>query len=191
MTIIWCMVPKISSTTDGIFRYFGLFFALLLPSPLTLRILKIKILKKWKKLLEILSFYMSTTNQNHMIYDSWDMERDRQNFFSFWTTFCPFTPPPINNPKNHNFEKMKKNPRDIIILHKCTITIIWQSYDIWFLSINCKTYFFVILGHFLLFYPPNSPKNENIKTWKLILDISSFYTNVPKIMIIGYTVSEI
>ena len=35
------------------------------------------------------------------------MERDRQNFFSFWTIFCPFTPPPfpLKNPKNQNFEK--------------------------------------------------------------------------------------
>ena len=66
--------------------------------------------------------------------------------------------------------------------------MIYGSWDI-----NCKTYFFVILGHFLLFYPPppNSPKNENIKKSKIILDIWSFYTNVPKIMIIAYTVSEI
>ena len=33
--------------------------------------------------------------------------------------FLPFYP--INNPKNKNFEKMKKTPGDIIILHKCTI----------------------------------------------------------------------
>ena len=49
------------------------------------------------------------------------MEHDRQNFFSFWTIFCPFTPPPPNNPENQNFEKMKKNDVNIIILHKCTI----------------------------------------------------------------------
>ena len=39
------------------------------------------------------------------------MEHDRQNFFSFWTIFYPFTPPPslhLNNPKNQNFEKMEK-----------------------------------------------------------------------------------
>ena len=35
------------------------------------------------------------------------------------TFFLPFYPP--NNPKNQNFEKMKKMPGDIIILHKCTI----------------------------------------------------------------------
>ena len=45
MTIIWCMVPEISSTTNRISSHFGLFFALL---PL-LTIQKIKILKKWKK----------------------------------------------------------------------------------------------------------------------------------------------
>ena len=31
MTIIWCMVPQISSTADKIFCYFGLFFAFLSP----------------------------------------------------------------------------------------------------------------------------------------------------------------
>ena len=31
---------------------------------------------------------------------------------------------PPNSPKNQNFEKMKKTPGDIIILHKCT-----KNYD--------------------------------------------------------------
>ena len=40
--------------------------------------------------------------------------------------FCHFGPffallPVYNNPKNQNFEKMKKRPGDIIILHMCTI----------------------------------------------------------------------
>ena len=46
------------------------------------------------------------------------MERDGQNFFSFWTIFLPVYPP--NTPKNKNFEKNEKTPGDIIILHKCT-----------------------------------------------------------------------
>ena len=29
-----------------------------------------------------------------------------------------------NNPKNQNFEKMKKTPEDVIILHQCT-----KNYD--------------------------------------------------------------
>ena len=30
-------------------------------------------------------------NDNHMMYGSWDTERNGQNL-SFWTIFCPFTP---------------------------------------------------------------------------------------------------
>ena len=50
---------------------------------------------------------MCTLNENHMMYGSSDMARDRQDFFSFWTIFCSFAPPPPppNNPANQNFEK--------------------------------------------------------------------------------------
>ena len=102
------------------------------------------------------------------------MEHNRQNFLSFWTIFCPFTPrptphPPFNNPKNQNFEKMKKTPGDIIILHKCPINddhmIVchkWRSYVSW--DINCNRQIFCHLGPFFaLLPPPNSSKNENIK----------------------------
>ena len=47
---------------------------------------------------------------------------NRQKFFSFWTIFLPFYPPhPLKDPENQNFEKMKKIPGDINILHKHTI----------------------------------------------------------------------
>ena len=46
---------------------------------------------------------------------------------------------------------------------------------------------FFILSYFLPFHPINSQENENIKKLKM----HPFYTNVPKIMIIGYTVPEI
>ena len=36
-------------------------------------------------------------------------------FFAILGHFLPFDPP--NNPKNHNFEKMKNKPGDFIILH--------------------------------------------------------------------------
>ena len=76
--------------------------------------------EKMKKNIEdIINLHMCTINDNHMMYGSWEMECDRQTFLSFWTFFCIFTPP--NNPKNQNFEKMKKTPWDIIILHRCTV----------------------------------------------------------------------
>ena len=45
------------------------------------------------------------------------MKHDTQ-LFVILGHFLPFYP--TNNPKNQNFEKMKKIPGDIIILHKCT-----------------------------------------------------------------------
>ena len=101
-----------------------------------------------------------------MTYDSWDMERDRI-FCHFGLFFCPFNPlsphPPTNikNPHNQNFEKMKKTSADII-LHERAINdnhMIYSSLDMKCNRLN----FFVILGHFLPFYPPKSPKNDNIK----------------------------
>ena len=47
------------------------------------------------------------------------MKRDEQNFLSFWDCFLPFYP--SNNLKNQNFEKLRKTPGDIIILHMCAI----------------------------------------------------------------------
>ena len=56
------------------------------------------------------------------------------------------------------FEKIKK-PWNIILTnlyHK------WQSYDVWFLWYGSwQTDFFVLLDHFLPFYPFNNPKNHN------------------------------
>ena len=40
-----------------------------------------------------------------------------RNFCHFGLFFVLLLP---NNPENQNFERMKKTPGDIIILHKCT-----------------------------------------------------------------------
>ena len=42
----------------------------------------------------------------------------RTEFFVILDHFLTFYP--INNPKNQNFENMKKKPGDMIILHMCT-----------------------------------------------------------------------
>ena len=48
------------------------------------------------------------------------------------------------------------------------------------------------MGHFLPFYLPNSPKNQNEKKEKRKKHLEiSFYISVPKIMIICYTAPEI
>ena len=57
-------------------------------------------------------------NDNLMMYDSWDMNPNRQNFLSFWAIFFPFTP--LTTQKIKMLKNRKKGPGDIIISHKCT-----------------------------------------------------------------------
>ena len=62
------------------------------------------------------------------------------NFLSFWTIFEIFGV--TNNPKNQNFEKMKKTSGDIIILHECTKNhdhILYCSLDM--VRNGCNIYF--------------------------------------------------
>ena len=49
-----------------------------------------------------------TKNYDQVMYNSWDMVRDRCNcYFSFWAIFCTFTP--LNPKKPKFFKKWKKN----------------------------------------------------------------------------------
>ena len=66
--------------------------------PQTIR--KIKILKKWKKKKtpgDITILHMCTKNDNHMMYGSWDMERNGQSFLSLSVIFSAFTPQSLTN----------------------------------------------------------------------------------------------
>ena len=102
-----------------VFFYFGLFFAL---SPL-LTAQKLKISRKWKTNLAVLSVYRS---------------------------------------------------------------VLFLRYGAWWMHL-----LLFIFGYFLPFYPPNSPKTGKFKKWKKHLEILSFNTSGPKIMITCDTVLEI
>ena len=92
-TIIWGTVPEIKSEKEIIFCHFVLFFA---PLPYN-QPEKSKFWKNEKKKpTDIIILHLSTTEDNHMMYVSWDMEGDRQNFLSFWTIFVFLS----NNPEN-------------------------------------------------------------------------------------------
>ena len=135
---------------------------------------------KKKKCLEILSFhtYICSINEDHMMYGSWDMVRDRQNFLSSWTIFCHFTP--LWTPKINMLKKWKKKKSPGDYYHFTNVHHKWQSYDVWFLRYGVqRTEFLVILDCFLPFYPPNNPKNQNFEKMKKSLGILSFYTYVP------------
>ena len=111
MKIIWYMFLKYKVQQIEIFVILGHFFHF---QPLTTQ--KIKIWKLKKTPGDITILHICTINDNHMMYGSWDMEYDRQNFLSFWTILCPFTP--LWTQKIKNSEKMKQTPDDIIILQE-------------------------------------------------------------------------
>ena len=86
--------------------------------------------EKMKKMTgDIIILHMCTIDDNHMMYNSWYIACNGQNFLSFWTIFCHFNPP--KNLKNQNFEKMKKTPSRIIILHMYTIKDNHMMYGSW------------------------------------------------------------
>ena len=92
-----------------------------------------------------------------------------------------------NNPKDQNFEKLKKRLGDIIISHMCTIN---DNQMIMVPKILRVTDFF-ILDHFLPFYPLTTQNIKLLEKLKKHLEILSFYIHVPKIRTICYTVPEI
>ena len=88
-----------------------------------------------------------------------------------WSTadiiFCHSGPcfallPPYG-PRKSQFSKKWKRHLKMLSFYKHK----WLSYDIWFLRYGVQQIeFFVILDHFLLFYPPNNFKNQNFEKMK-------------------------
>ena len=96
----------------------------------------------------------------------------------------------IKRKKTHHFTqsipKILKNTEKRIILHNWTKNYDYRLYCSW--DMVCIFHFGLF---FLPFYPHNSLKTQNFKKMKKSLEILWFYTSVPKIMIICYTVLEI
>ena len=139
--IICYTVPEIWHVKDVIVMFhFGLFFALLCPNSQ-----KNENLKKWKKCLEISSFYRSVPK-----------------IIIIWY---------IKNTCRYNYQNLD----DTI-------------YNSWDMEQNILK--LVILDHFLPFYPTKTPKIKILKNEKICWRYHHF-TEVPKIMIIWYTVPEI
>ena len=57
---------------------------------------------------------------------------------------------------------MKKASWDVITLHMCTKNHNHVMYASWDMEYN-RPNFFVILGHFLQFYPTIDPQNKNLE----------------------------
>ena len=83
MALKWSLVSKISSPMDIIFYHFQLFFPIYPPE-------KLKFWENEKNTWR-LSFHTCATNDNHIMYGSWDIECNGHNILSFWNIFCPLT----------------------------------------------------------------------------------------------------
>ena len=206
MTIIWCMVPEISSATDRIFVSLSYFFHFAPPpshNPENQHFFK-KEKQPWRyfhfkheyhksKSYDVYDSWdmnhMWTINdisyENHMIYGSWDINCNREIFLSSWVIFCPFTPLTAQKWK---YKKMNKTPEDIIILHKCSKNHDRRLYCSWDVARDGCNSCISFWANFCSFTPITKMKNTKKK--KKRPEISSFYTSVPKIMIIGYSVPE-
>ena len=103
--------------------------------------------------------------------------------------FLPFYLP--NSPKNQNFEKMKKTPGDIIILHMCTKNYDQMMYSSWDMVRDRCNCYFSFWDIFCPFTPLTAQKIKILKKWNTCLKISSFCICVPKIMIRWCMVSEV
>ena len=149
-------------------------------TPLTTQ--KIKVLKNWKKYLDILSFYTCVP----YIYDNmeiiWYMVPEILSatpiiycHFGLFFALSPLQWPRKSHiwkkeenswryfhfastiTDNRNWQMMygswdKECEKTRIYYHFTHVYHKWQSYHVWFL-------FFVILDSFLPFYPPNNPEN--------------------------------
>ena len=182
------MVPDIWSMTDNFLSFWTVFY------PFTPLWTKNQNFEKMKKTPEdIIILQVCTINDSHMMYGSWDMECNEQNFLSFWTVFFPFTPLTTQNIKI--LQKWQKNTWRYY--HFTQVYHKWQSYDVWFLRYPRQTKCFVILEHFLPspspLFLPSHPKNQNFEKTKknhgdIILHMCTINDNHCFIWFLGYGV---
>ena len=120
-----------------------------------------------------------------MVCETWSIT---DKFFCHFGLF--FAHLPTNNLENQNFEWMKQTHGDIIILQmctKCTINDNHMKYGSWDTEHDGQNFlsFRTIFCPFTVLTPQ---KIKILKKWRKCLEILWFYKNVPKTMIICYTV---
>ena len=101
--------------------------------------------------------YQNLDDMISMIYDSWDIKQNilKLEILSYLLPFYPHKNPKI---------KILKNKKICWRYHFIHVHWKSQSYDVWFLRYGIRqAEFFVILGHFLPFQPPDNPQNQNFK----------------------------
>ena len=165
---------------DRIFLSFCTIF-----SPFTpLATQKIETLKNWKKDLEISSFYICAPQMTItwcMVHQIWStIDRILDNFLPY----------PTNNPEIEILKKRKKKKKKTWRYHhftlRCTKSHNPMLYCSWDMTCDICNYF-LFWAIFCFFTTLTVQKVQILKKWKQCLEISSFYTSEPKILITCYT----
>ena len=110
-----------------------------------------------KKIWRYYHFTICTTNDNHVMHDSWDKERDRHNL-SFWTVFCLFTS--LWTQKINILKKWKQTWR---YYHFTNVYHKWQSYNVSLLIWSGTENYFCHFGSFFALLPPKDQDFEKMK----------------------------
>ena len=143
--IIWCKVCEIGSEADE-FLSFWVIVLPFYPPKFTFLHEKSKFWKIEKKTPKNNSrgiiLHISTINDNHIMYGSWNMDI-LGHFLLFY---------PANNPKIQNFEKLKM-PGDITILHMCTINDNHMMYGSWDMEHDRQIFSFQTIFFFFASLP--------------------------------------
>ena len=102
--------------------------------------------------------HMCTMSEDPMMHGSWDISRNRA--FVILGQFLPFDPP--DNPKNQNFEKMKKVWRyyHFTFVHHKWYHMMYASWNM-----ECNRHSF--LSFWAIFCPFTLLKTPKIEIWKI------------------------
>ena len=145
MTIILCMVPEISKERTEFFVILEHFLPFYPPNNP-----KHQNFEKMKKMPgDIIILQKWTIDDNHMMYCSWMWSMTDRIFCHFGPFFALL---PHKNPKNHNFEKLKKKCLEISSFYNSLpkIMIICYTVEIW-----CVIDVFIFhFGSFFALLPP-------------------------------------
>ena len=156
----WCKVPEIWCMTDVIvISHFGLFLPFYPPTTQ-----KIKILNKWKKHLEISSFYICVPKimiRWCTVPEMWCMtDVITLHFGPFFALLFPWQPE-----KSKLKKTWKKTPGDFIILHMYTKNYDQMMYDSWDM-VHDKCNYISFWSIFRPFTPLTAQKFKILKKWK-------------------------
>ena len=112
-----CMVREIKGRSDRVLLFWAIFYPPDNP--------KNQNFEKTTQIPQDIILHLCTTNDNYMMYGSWDMECNRQNFLSFWTIFYHFAP--LTTCKIKIFWKNEK--KTWIYYHFTHVYHKWKTYD--------------------------------------------------------------